>query len=129
MEREEFEKLVEKAFFSLPENIRKALDNVEICIEDSPTKLQKRGVKIFGKVLGLYQGIPKIRWGRGFGQILPDKIILFQKEIESLSFSKKEIEELVKIVLWHEIAHHFGFNEKEVKKLERKWRKKLKLNK
>lgn len=129
MERKEFEKLVKKAFLSLPENIRKALDNVEICIEkEPPFNLSKeRGIKFGGVLLGLYQGVPKTKWGRGFGQILPDKITLFQESIEKIASSKKEIEGLVKITLWHEIAHHFGFDEKRVKKLEEKWRKKLKI--
>ena len=37
--------------------------------------------------------------------------------------NRQDIKELVKIVVWHEIAHHFGFNEKEVRTLELKWKK------
>jgi predicted Zn-dependent protease with MMP-like domain len=67
--------------------------------------------------------VPKTVWGReSFSARLPDKITIFQKPIEKLAGSEKEIKELVKIVVWHEIAHHFGFSEKQVKELEKKWK-------
>jgi len=39
------------------------------------------------------------------------------------SSSIQEIAELIRIVVWHEIAYHLGFSEKKVRELERKWRK------
>ncbi len=141
MSEQGFEKFVEKAVVSLPEHIQKAMDNLAIVVEKkpSPDDLGKTGTKIGNSLLGLYQGVPKTSWGRSFGQILPDKITIFQEPIESLassvirvsakggdeqSSSTQEIAELIRIVVWHEIAHHFGFSEKKVRELERKWRKK-----
>lgn len=128
MPKAEFEKLVEKAIDSLPENIQKAMDNVAIVIEDrpSPEQLNKAGIRLGSTLLGLYQGVPKTSWGRGFGQRLPDKITIFQSSIERLAKTPQDIEELVKIIVWHEIAHHFGFREAEVRKLEAKWRRRAK---
>ncbi|MFH1841468.1 MAG: metallopeptidase family protein [Candidatus Nealsonbacteria bacterium] len=125
MNQEKFKTLVEKALEELPKNIQKAMDNVAVVIEDFPSKddLKKTGTSIEGNLLGLYQGVPKTAWGRGFGMQLPDKITIFQNPIENFSSSFEEIQELVKIVVWHEIAHHFGFNEKKVRELEKKWRK------
>lgn len=141
MLEQDFEKLIEKAIVSLPEYIQKAMDNVAIVVEKrpSPYDLRKTGTKIGNSLLGLYQGVPKTSWGRSFGQILPDKITIFREPIESLassvtrasakggdeqSSSIQEIAELIRIVVWHEIAHHLGFSEKKVRELERKWRKK-----
>jgi predicted Zn-dependent protease with MMP-like domain len=59
---------------------------------------------------------------------LPDKITIFKDPILRLGKDEEEIKELVKIVVWHEIAHHFGFNEEKVRLLENKWRSKLKEN-
>jgi len=115
VERSEFEKLVKKALLDLPSHIRKEIDNAAIVIEDKPPRQT---------LLGLYQGVPKTVWGRGFGQILPDKITIFQEPIEKMASSPEEIKEIVKFVVWHEIAHHFGFDEKGVRELETKWRKK-----
>ena len=110
-----FKKLVAEALDFLPENIRKKMDNVEIVVEKGSPR---------GPFLGLYQGVPKNAYGRGFGMSLPDKITIFQEPIERAARSKEELREMVKNVVWHEVAHHFGFSEKGVRELERK-RKKL----
>ena len=115
MSKNDFEKLVKRALVSLPKHIQKEIDNLAIVIEKRPSQRS---------LLGLYQGVPKTSWGRGFGQMLPDKITIFQEPIENLAFSPEEIQELVRLVVWHEIAHHFGFSEKKVRELEAKWRKK-----
>jgi len=126
MERKEFEKLVEKALIDLPEKIREKMENIAICVEDTPSSshLKKVGTRIKNSLLGLYQGVPRTVWGReSFPVRLPDKITIFQKPIEKLARSNEErIAQLVRIVVWHEIAHHFGFNEKEVRNLEKKWK-------
>jgi predicted Zn-dependent protease with MMP-like domain len=120
-----FEKLVIEAVEELPKEIREKMENVAITVEGKPTfeELKRTGTKIQNLLLGLYQGIPKTSWGRGFGGNLPDKITIFQGPIETLAKGQREIKELVKIVVWHEIAHHFGIGEKQVRELEKKWKK------
>ena len=114
MTEENFEKLVVEALDSLPENIRKKMDNVEIVVERGSSK---------GPYLGLYQGVPKTVWGRGFGMRLPDKITIFQQPLERMARSEEELKEIVKNTVWHEIAHHFGFSEKGIRELGRKRKK------
>ena len=125
MLEKDFEKLVKKAVMALPKRIQEKMDNVAIVIENefSSNHLRKAGMRFEGTLLGLYQGTPKTTWGRGFGGNLPDKITIFKKPIEKIALTPKEITELVKITVWHEIAHHFGFDEKQVRKLEEKWKK------
>lgn len=122
MTPEEFEKLVDEAVLELPEDIRKKMDNVEIVVEMFPSEeqLRKTGIRQGNFLLGLYEGVPKTQWGRGFGMTLPDKISIFQNSIEGLCRDALEIKEMVKNVVWHEIAHHFGFDEKGVRDLEKK---------
>jgi len=115
MDSAEFEKLVAEALDSLPENIRKKMDNVEVVVEQGSPR---------GPYLGLYQGVPKTAYGRGFGMVLPDKITIFQAPLERAAGSREELKEVVKNVVWHEVAHHFGFSEKGVRELEAKRRKK-----
>ncbi|MBL7155235.1 MAG: metallopeptidase family protein [Candidatus Portnoybacteria bacterium] len=126
MGRADFEKLVKKAILDLPEHIRQKMDNVDIVIEKkaSVEQLGRVGLRSVDSLLGLYQGVPQTTWGRGFGNILPDKISIFQQPIEKLAKSDKEIVDLVKNTVWHEIAHHFGFSEKGVRTLEAKRKKK-----
>lgn len=122
MKRIEFEKLTEQAILDLPEHIKSKIDNVAILVEDEPSREQLRKIKVSSKysLLGLYEGVPQNIWGRGFGNMLPDKITIFQKAIENHSDSKKELIELIKNTVWHEIAHHFGFDEKAIRLLEKK---------
>ena len=125
MSKEEFGKLVEDAIKSLPKHIREKMDNVASIFEDkpSPLQLEKVGTRSGGILLGLYQGVPQTVWGRKLATRLPDKITIFQDSIEYFTSSKKDIVDLVKKTVWHEIAHHFGFSEKQIRDLEAKWRK------
>jgi len=121
-----FEKLVQEATLDLSKEIQEKMENVAICIAQNPSEieLKKTGTRIKSTLLGLYQGFPKTTWGRNnISGRLPDKITIFQEPIIKLSKTKEDIKELVKIVVWHEIAHHFGFNEKQVRALESKWKK------
>lgn len=121
-----FKKLVKEAILELPEKIWQKMENVAICVEKrpSPEQLRKTGIRYGGILLGLYEGVPQTKWGRGFGMVLPDKITIFQESIEKLAKTPGEIKKLVKNIVWHEIAHHFGFNEREIRKLEPQWRRK-----
>jgi len=128
MRTDDFNKLVEKAILEIPEHIRQKMDNVEIVVEPSasPEQMRDLGLKSANSLFGLYHGVPQTAWGRGFGNILPDKISIFQKPIEKSAKSEKEIIDLVKNTVWHEVAHHFGFSEKGIRELEKKRKQKLK---
>lgn len=114
---EKFEKLVVEAIESLPERIQKAVKNTAIVIEENSRRKN---------LLGLYEGVPENVWGKGMAAHLPDKITIFKQNIESIADTTEEVKEIVKIVVWHEIAHHFGFEEKETRRLERRWRSRIK---
>ena len=122
MDQNEFEKLVSKALLILPKKIRQKMENIAICVEKRPSaeQLRKTGLRHGGLLLGLYEGVPQTVWGRGFGGNLPDKITIFQESIENFAAGPEEIKKLVKNVVWHEVAHHFGFSERGIKLLEQK---------
>ncbi len=119
MQREEFEKLVEKGIKAIPEKFLEKLINVDIVIEDDLTPHQAEKLKTNRIILGLYEGVPQTKRGR-YAQVLPDKITIFKNSIEKIASSEANIEKIVKDTVWHEIAHHFGMNEYEVKKAEKK---------
>jgi predicted Zn-dependent protease with MMP-like domain len=123
MELSQFEKLVDEAITSLPQNIRNAMKNVAILVEQEASggQLRMTGTRRGSVLLGLYQGVPETSWGKGFGNHLPDKITIFKNAIEMFAKTEKDTKELAKMVVWHEVAHHFGIGEKEVRKLEKKW--------
>ena len=126
MQRERFEELVAKALDSLPPEFQDKLENVDVAVEDWPTPIQLRqaGLSHRSQLLGLYQGVPQTRRGRGYGMVLPDKISIFQRPIEAQCHSSEGIEVKIGEVVRHEIAHHFGTDERTLRKIENEWRKK-----
>lgn len=121
MIRENFEKLVNEGIKAIPQKFLEKLNNVDIVIEDEPTpyQLKKLKARTGSLFLGLYEGVPQTkRWS--YGQVLPDKITIFQKPIEIVARTEEEIKEIVKNTVWHEIAHHFGIDEKKVREIESK---------
>lgn len=118
--QKEFEELVRNGIRAIPEKFLRRLENVDIVIEEKPTVFQQKKLKSRKDVLllGLYEGIPQIN--RGFyGQVLPDKITIFKKATEELANSREDIKRIVRDTVWHEIAHHFGLNEREVRRAEK----------
>ena len=120
MKKSEFEKLVQEGIQQIPKKFRNKLSNVAITIENSPSQTQLRKLNLPDNQLlfGLYQGIPQTKRGFNYNLVLPDKITIFQKPIESLSESSEEIRQIVRQTIWHEIAHHFGIDEKRIREIE-----------
>ncbi|MBI2639012.1 metallopeptidase family protein [Candidatus Peregrinibacteria bacterium] len=117
-----FEKLVAAALSSLPKKLRDAVSNVAIVIENSPRKKHTNEIAIGnrGVLLGLYEGVPQTQWGKTQSGVLPDKITIFKQSIESLATDDYSLKELVRDVVWHEIGHHFGFTDKELRRIEKR---------
>jgi predicted Zn-dependent protease with MMP-like domain len=129
MDRQKFEELALKAIKSLPQEFQEKLDNVDMIIEDLPSASQAKKLRLRqgSQLLGLYEGVPQINRGQSYNLVLPDKITLFQKSIELLSDSDREIEIEIGKTIRHEIAHHFGIDDATLRKIEnRKIRKKPK---
>lgn len=119
MNRKKFQELVETAYQRIPGKYRDKIENVVISVEDYPTQedLEKLEIRGKGLLLGLYRGTPLPQRSVWQGARLPDNIVLFQKDIEKVCRSNKEIEDKVNEVLQHEIAHYFGLNDDEIYEL------------
>lgn len=120
MQRERFEALVGRAIDDLPLEFRSKLENVQVLVEDwaTPNQLGRAKLSQRSQLLGLYEGVPQTRRGRGYGLVLPDKISIFQKPIEKQCRSEEEIEAKIGEVVRHEIAHHFGTDEETLRRIE-----------
>jgi predicted Zn-dependent protease with MMP-like domain len=111
----EFENLINQAVEALPESIQEKMDNVEIVLEE--------GESPNNSLFGLYHGVSQLKRGSSYGMspTLPDKITIWKGTIERFAGSEDQIPRLVRRVVWHEIGHHFGFDEAQIRKLEEKW--------
>ncbi len=68
--------------------------------------------------MGHYHGVPYKHRGPFYGNVPPDVITIYQKPIEKICFTEDEIKQKVQEVVIHEIAHYFGFDDDELKKIE-----------
>src|SRR3989344_4089868 len=119
---EQFEKLVVAAIDSIDERFLAKLKNVDIVIEDDPTPSQIHKLRLKGRFrFGLYEGVPQTKREQ-YGQVLPDKITIFKNQIERFFQNPDDIKKAVKDTVWHEIAHHFGMDEHQVRHAEREKR-------
>lgn len=116
MTLKDFEALVAQALDHLPEQFAKALDNVEIVVEIWPTPQDLMAGKVtHGTLFGLYRGIPKTKRGT-YQAVLPDKISIFAGPIVA-AFGENfdAVRQQVRKTVLHEIGHHFGMSEEEIR--------------
>jgi len=100
----DFEQAVRDAIDALPEDLRSAMSNVAIVVdEDAPPD---------SPVLGLYQGIPLTRRGSFYSAVPPDKITIYRRPIERVAGTDPDrLRARIQHVVIHEIAHHFGISD------------------
>jgi predicted Zn-dependent protease with MMP-like domain len=122
MEKGRFEELVADAVEALPEEFQERLENVDVVVEDLPTRAQLRHAEV-GKdmtLLGLYEGIPLTGRQSNYGMVPPDKITIFKRTIEEKCGSNDdEIKAEIGRVVRHEIAHHFGIGDARLDEIEK----------
>ncbi len=112
MNEDEFQKLIMEALQTLPLQFQRRLENVEIVVEENmPKGLTRRGTVL----LGLYRGIPLKKRGIWYHAALPDKITIYKNTIEGMCRNENEIRRRIRDVLYHEIGHHFGLTEEQLR--------------
>lgn len=119
MDRQEFEQLVIEALDSLPPEIARMLDNVEVTVASwpSPAVLRSVGLRPGEMLFGLYEGVPQTQRTGYYGMVLPDKITIFQGPIERIRRTPEGIREQVRRTVIHELAHHFGISDDRLREL------------
>ena len=111
MSAREFDELTTRALQRIPGRFRKRLENVVIVVESEPPE---------PGLLGLYQGRPLTERSVGEGFRLPDQITIYQGPHERMARSVSHLEQIVADTVWHEIAHYFGMDERQVRSAERR---------
>ena len=108
----EFEESVEAALETLPDDLREAMSNVAIVVEDEPPDGEP--------LLGLYQGIPLTERSSAYSGTPPDKISIYRGPLERLYGHDHELlQQQIRRVVLHEIAHHFGIDDDRLRELDR----------
>jgi predicted Zn-dependent protease with MMP-like domain len=103
-----FETHVERAVASLPPELRQAVQNVEISVEDELPEDPD--------CFGLYEGVPLPERGDWAGA-MPDRIRIFRLPLVELFPDPDELEREIRITVLHELAHYFGIDEDRLEDL------------
>ncbi len=121
MERGEFEELVFRAVQGIPDEFQDLLENIEIVVQDWPSRSQIRKLRLRDKydLLGLYEGTPRTERDQRYNLVPPDRITIFQGPLESECRNSAELQEEVARVVKHEIAHYFGLDEARLEEIEK----------
>lgn len=108
----DFDTAIQAALDSLPSDLRERMSNVDIVVEEDPPP----GYRL----LGLYQGIPLTRRGSNYAGALPDKITIYRRPLERLyGHDAALLEQQIRRVVLHEVAHHFGISDQRLVELDR----------
>ena len=109
---QDFENAVEDAVDALPDELRDAMSNVAIVVEDEPPDGEP--------LLGLYQGIPLTERSSAYAGTPPDKISIYRGPLERLyGHDPALLRDQIRRVVLHEIAHHFGISDERLHELDR----------
>jgi len=103
-----FDDHVARAVAALPPELREAVQNVEISVEDEHPDDPD--------LFGLYEGVPLPERGDWAGS-LPDRIRVFRKPLVESFPDPAELEEEIRVTVLHELAHYFGLDEDQLDNL------------
>jgi predicted Zn-dependent protease with MMP-like domain len=125
MNRAAFERLVAEAVKLIPARFRREMKNLVLVVEGepSPELLAEMEIEPPDSLYGLYQGTPLTERSWGWGNVLPDRITIYQRPIEEDCDDEDEMRAVIGETLIHEVGHYFGLSEDEIEEIEeRYWR-------
>ena len=105
IEESEFEDLVARALDGVPPELAALMDNVVVLIEAEPPP-EEAGI------LGLYDGVPLTERDSNYTFREPDRIFIYRGPLTRMCESPEELVDEVRITVVHEIAHHFGIDDR-----------------
>jgi len=117
MSRQEFEKTVGRALDGLPAEIAARLENIAVVVEDDPTdeEIEDAGLDPETDTLfGLYQGTALTDRGGTYGNVLPDRIVIYRLPLLDECSDRNELVREIQDTVVHEIGHYFGLGEEDL---------------
>ncbi len=113
LSKRKFIALVEEALSDIPVHLVQYLRDVTVDVESSPHPRSCRdaGVDDPRDLLGLYRGTPLTSRSVEQDRHLPDRITIYQRNIERMCSTRAEIIHEIRRTVFHEVGHHFGLDE------------------
>lgn len=113
--------MAERALLTIPPRLARHVQGVGISVEDMPDDetLDELGIESAWELTGLYHGTPLTERSVSDPARQPDLIFLYREPIllEWIE-TGEDLFRLVRNVVIHEIAHHFGFSDEAIEAIE-----------
>lgn len=104
-----FEELVADALDGIPDDLWNLVDNVAVVVQEG---------NAHSSLLGLYDGVPLTERDAGYaGMVMPDRITVFRLPLLAMCADEAEVVEQVRVTVIHEVAHHFGIDDRRLHEL------------
>ncbi len=118
---EDIAEMAERTLASIPAPLAQHMKNIGISVEDmaDDETLDDMAIETGWELTGLYRGTPLTRRSVGDVARQPDLIILYREPIllEWIE-TGEDLYRLVRNVVIHEVAHHFGFSDADIEALQ-----------
>ena len=109
MDPERFDDLVSEALDLIPPALAAAMDNVVVLVAGRHPEEPD--------LLGLYEGIALTERDSSYAGALPDTVTIFRESLLEVCETEDEVVEEVAITVVHELAHHFGIDDRRLHEL------------
>jgi predicted Zn-dependent protease with MMP-like domain len=123
--RERFDKQLDRVLAQMPAQVHKLLEEVPLHVEDYPSDevMDNFGMEHIDELCGLHSGIPLTQRSIEHSGTLPDVVTIYREGILSASVGEDghirpaELRKQIRITILHEIGHHYGMTEDELREL------------
>lgn len=123
--RQLFDQEMDDVLKAMPEQVHRLLDEVTMYVEDHPSREVMRRLRIRrrDRLCGLYTGIPLVSRSVEHSGILSDAVHIYREGILALAadrhgrMDEAELRHQIRLTVLHELGHHFGMSEDELREL------------
>jgi predicted Zn-dependent protease with MMP-like domain len=120
-----FDRHFDDVLADMPERVHRLLDDVAMYVEDYPSVeiMRRMGVRDRRQLCGLYTGIPLTSRSVEHSGVLSDAVHIYREGIVAMairpdgSLDEQELREQIRITVLHELGHHHGLGERELREL------------
>jgi predicted Zn-dependent protease with MMP-like domain len=123
--RRRFDEQLELVLERLPPLVHELIERVPLHVEDYPSDdvMDRMNVEYIDDLCGLYTGIPIGEKSVTHSGTLPDVVTIYREGILSAASDRRgritvdRLREEIRITILHELAHHHGLTEDDLRKL------------
>ena len=114
-----FAEVVWEALVDVPPEFEQYMEELAVDVEDRPDRgtLEELEVENGSVLLGLYRGVPLGRRSVGHMYRMPERIVLYQRNLEEVCRTRAELIDQIRKTTFHEVGHHFGMSEGQLRRL------------